>query len=151
MSVSAPPRLDAGNLQGFAVGHANYKGVSGANWGEDKGEGVQIPTDWRSRGANGSFDGLAEGDGVLCRSDYLRHPRLADITDGTSHTFLLGEDVPELNRWLSWPYANNTYGTCAIARTEKERDLAITNAAFPQGLLRHCACVILVVLLHIRQ
>jgi prepilin-type processing-associated H-X9-DG protein len=27
---------------------------------------------------------------------------------------MLGEDVPAKNRWCSWPYANNAYGTCAI-------------------------------------
>ena len=36
------------------------------------------------------------------------------MSDGLSHTFLLGEDLPEKNRWYSWPYANNAYGTCAI-------------------------------------
>jgi prepilin-type N-terminal cleavage/methylation domain-containing protein/prepilin-type processing-associated H-X9-DG protein len=107
-------RTDAGNLPDFPVGLTSYKGVSGANWGDDKGEGWSFPTDWRNIGTNGSYDGLIEGDGILCRNDYWRRPRLADIHDGLSNTFLIGEDIPAKNRWLSWPYANNAYGTCAI-------------------------------------
>jgi prepilin-type N-terminal cleavage/methylation domain-containing protein/prepilin-type processing-associated H-X9-DG protein len=119
-SLNAPPRTDAGNLFGFPVGLTNYKGVSGANWGDDKGEGWSFPTDWRNRGVNGSYDGLIEGDGILCRNDYKRRPRLDDIKDGLSNTFLLGEDIPSKNRWLSWPYANNAYGTCAIPPNVKK-------------------------------
>jgi prepilin-type N-terminal cleavage/methylation domain-containing protein/prepilin-type processing-associated H-X9-DG protein len=108
------PRRDAGNLPGFPIGLSNYKGVSGSNWGWDSGEQKWMGTDWRQRGTNGSFDGLDQGDGVMYRSDVLHAVRLLGITDGTSNTFLLGEDVAALNRWLSWPYANNAYGTCAI-------------------------------------
>jgi len=36
------------------------------------------------------------------------------IRDGTSNTFMIGEDVPATNEWASWPYANNSQGTCAI-------------------------------------
>jgi prepilin-type processing-associated H-X9-DG protein len=27
---------------------------------------------------------------------------------------MIGEDVPQLCQWCSWPYANNANGTCAI-------------------------------------
>lgn len=107
-------RRDAGNLTDFPVGLSNYKGVSGSNWGWDQGEKTWINTDWRHRGTNGSFDGLADGDGLMGRSDIFRPTRLTDIVDGTSTTFLFGEDIVAKNRWLSWPYANNAYGTCAI-------------------------------------
>lgn len=110
----APARQDAGNLLGFPVGLTNYKGVSGSNWGYDKGETTWIHTYWKNMGTNGSFDGLAEGDGCMYRSDVSRSLQLTDITDGTSNTFLIGEDVPSNNRWCSWPYANNAYSTCAI-------------------------------------
>ena len=110
------PRIDAGNLFGLAVGPATYKAVSGANWGDDDTQpvNVQIATDWRNKGANGSYDGLDNGDGVMFRSDYQNPRLIAQIRDGTSRTFLLGEDVPDENNWVSWPYANNAYGTCAI-------------------------------------
>ncbi len=117
-AFTAGPRTDAGNLEGYAVGLANYKGVSGANWGDDFDEFQQergrIPTDWRHRGTNGSFDGMNQGDGALFRRNLSRPVRLASITDGLSNTLLIGEDVPSRNQWVSWPYANNAYGTCAI-------------------------------------
>jgi len=114
-TIGARPRLDAGNLTGFPVGLTNYKGVSGANWGVDSSlQHPHIPTDWPNPGTNGSADGLADGDGIFFRSDYSRRLRLTDIKDGTSSTLMIGEDVPEKNRWCSWPYSNNAYGTCAI-------------------------------------
>lgn len=39
---------------------------------------------------------------------------MLQITDGTSNTFMIGEDLPALNTHCSWPYANNAVGTCAI-------------------------------------
>ncbi len=73
-----------------------------------------IGTLWPNPGTNGSEDGLENGDGVMWRSDYLNPIRYQNITDGLSNTFLVGEDLPALNLWCSWPYANNAYGTCAI-------------------------------------
>jgi prepilin-type N-terminal cleavage/methylation domain-containing protein len=115
--------VNAGNLTGFPVGLTNYKGVSGANWGDDwEGIGRRFNTDWRNAGTNGSFDGLSNGDGMLFRSDYRRHLRLENVTDGTSNTFMIGEDVPDFDEWCSWPYANNAYGTCAIPPNVKRPD-----------------------------
>ncbi len=112
---SLGPRTDAGDLYGFPVGQTNYKGVSGANWGDDlEGIGPDFATDWRHPGTNGSFDGLSQGDGIFYRVDYRRKLRLVHVTDGTSNTFMIGEDLPGVHEWCSWPYANNAYGTCAI-------------------------------------
>ncbi|MCI0381157.1 MAG: DUF1559 domain-containing protein [Gemmataceae bacterium] len=117
------PRLDAGNLAGYPTGQTNYKGVAGANWGDDlDGDGPNIPTDWRNKGANGSFDGHAQGDGIFYRRDFLRRLRLTHIKDGTSNTFMIGEDLPLRTWWCSWPYANNAIGTCAIPPNVKKAD-----------------------------
>jgi prepilin-type processing-associated H-X9-DG protein len=107
------PRFNAGNLFGIPVGQTNYKGVSGANWG-DRWNGNQFSTNWRNRGTNGSFKGMDEGDGIFFRSDFIRSLRLEHILDGTSNTFMIGEDIPDLDNYCSWPYSNNANGTCAI-------------------------------------
>lgn len=112
------PRADAADLGVWnppfiPVGVTNYKGVAGSNWawGDSR---------WRHKGANGSSDGLDDGDGLFYRSDARRITRLTDILDGTSTTFMVGEDVPELNHWCSWPYANNAVGTCAIGPNARQ-------------------------------
>src|SRR5579884_1298736 len=113
-AYNAPPRTDAGDLIGFPVGNTNYKGVSGANRGYDSSQNLWFPTLWKNPGANGSYDGLNHGDGAMFRTDILQPRCMTDITDGLSNTFLIGEDVPVLNKWCSWPYATHAYGTCAI-------------------------------------
>ena len=105
------------------MGQTNYKGVSGANWGADGSQKKDsIGTLWANPGTNGSADGLNNGDGLMWRTDYLRPMQDADVRDGLSNTFLLGEDLPEKNLWCSWPYANNAYGTCAIPPNYTYRD-----------------------------
>src|SRR5262249_10092705 len=39
---------------------------------------------------------------------------IADITDGTSNTFMVGEDLPILNIHAAWAFANTACGTCGI-------------------------------------
>jgi prepilin-type N-terminal cleavage/methylation domain-containing protein/prepilin-type processing-associated H-X9-DG protein len=123
-SAGAAPltRTDAGNLEGFEVAVTCYKGVSGANWGFDTWENKPVDTYWVNPSATGSYDGLTYADGAMFRSDINRPLRLEQITDGTSQTFLIGEDVPALNRWATWAYSDNAYGTCAIPPNATEPD-----------------------------
>ncbi|MCI0460175.1 MAG: DUF1559 domain-containing protein [Gemmataceae bacterium] len=97
------------------AGQTNYKGVSGSNW-------MWGDARWHNKGANGSWDGLTHGDGIFYRSDYLSPKQLTSLRDGTSTTFMIGEDVPLENLWCSWPYANNAVGTCAIAPNARAVD-----------------------------
>jgi prepilin-type N-terminal cleavage/methylation domain-containing protein/prepilin-type processing-associated H-X9-DG protein len=121
-AYNAPPRTDTGNLAGFPVGNTNYKGVSGSNWGYDSSSGTWFPTLWKHQGANGSYDGLSQGDGAMFRIDILAPQRLLAISDGLSNTFLIGEDIPALNNWCSWPYATHAYGVCAIPPNAMQAD-----------------------------
>lgn len=111
---SPPSRTDAGDLGGFRVGATNYKAVSGANWGYDETMGGWFMSPWANVSKDGSFDGLNHGDGVMWRTDYRTPVNTAMVIDGLSNTFIIGEDIGYFNRWCSWPYSNNAYGTCAI-------------------------------------
>jgi type II secretory pathway pseudopilin PulG len=111
------PRDDTGNMMGFPIGLSNYKAVSGANWGADYSIGAlpgMLGTKWMNIGTNGSFDGLDEGDGIMLRSDWKLGRTKAEITDGLSNTFMIGESAPEYDAYCSWPYSNGGYSSCAI-------------------------------------
>lgn len=115
-------RIDAGNLDGFEAAVTCYKAVSGASWGYDEERKLRFETDWPNPSSDGSYDGTGRPDGPMYRSDVRRPLRLEHITDGTSHTLLIGEDVPGMNRWAAWAYANTAYGTCAIPPNVRRPD-----------------------------
>ncbi len=102
------PRTGTANISPSStlVGQTNYKGVAGSNWA------------WGNYPNNvGSpyfTNGLDKGNGIFYRSDVQRKLTLLHITDGTSNTFMIGEDIPDMNIHCAWPYSNTTTGTCAI-------------------------------------
>jgi prepilin-type processing-associated H-X9-DG protein len=52
---------------------------------------------------------------MVRRSVRASSPLCSDsIRDGTSNTFMIGEDIPSENNWSAWAYANATTATCAI-------------------------------------
>jgi prepilin-type N-terminal cleavage/methylation domain-containing protein/prepilin-type processing-associated H-X9-DG protein len=102
-------RANLGQIAGSpftAAAMSNYKGVTGDCWCW----GTYV----NKCDYDGICDGLTYGDGVFYRDNSKQPTRINMITDGTSNTFFLGEDVPELDAHCSWPYANGTLGTCAI-------------------------------------
>jgi prepilin-type N-terminal cleavage/methylation domain-containing protein/prepilin-type processing-associated H-X9-DG protein len=103
---------------------SNYLGSSGSNW---------CWGDYPNVGPSGNcdcFNVAPYGDGVFFRNDITRKLTLELIADGTSNTFMIGEDIPQLNCWSAWPYANTAIGTCAIPpNTVLEKNYGVCNAA----------------------
>ena len=53
--------------------------------------------------------------GLFWRNDYLaRYKRFKGIRDGTSHTFLIGEALPEYDEHASWSFGNGIWATTAV-------------------------------------
>jgi len=109
-------RTNSADLGGILVAVTSYKGVSGSNWGADFfPTESNFSTPYRNLGANGSFNGLENGDGIFWRADIRKGAMpFAAITDGLSNTYMIGEDVPEFIAWNAWAYPNGAIGTCAI-------------------------------------
>jgi prepilin-type processing-associated H-X9-DG protein len=51
---------------------------------------------------------------MFFRSDEIRPLTIATIPDGTSNTFMVGEDLMNRNAHCGWPVANYSTGTCSI-------------------------------------
>jgi prepilin-type processing-associated H-X9-DG protein len=114
------PRTDEFNIGPTPVGLTNYKGVAGANWGNngdlgnDAGTPAGCDARWQNPSITGSYNGLDQGDGIFFRTNYRCGYKLTSITDGTSNTFMIGEDVPSMNEHCDWPFFNHANGTCGI-------------------------------------
>ncbi|MDZ4659435.1 MAG: DUF1559 domain-containing protein [Bythopirellula sp.] len=52
--------------------------------------------------------------GIFFRNTWLNPIKLASITDGTSKTFMIGEDVPGYNRHSAAFYSNGDWSSCNI-------------------------------------
>lgn len=92
---SIQPSEDQFAFKGVQVTVTNYKGNLGdtwmwGRWGGDRNFNVEHPPN----------------PGMFYRNTYLVPVPLRKVIDGTSHTFLIGEDVPEHN-WHSAAYFSN--------------------------------------------
>jgi prepilin-type N-terminal cleavage/methylation domain-containing protein/prepilin-type processing-associated H-X9-DG protein len=93
------------NLQGVMITLSNYKGVNGSNWCW----GTYV-----NPGPGNDCEGLLRGNGMFYRRDFVKKKRISEVTDGTSNTFMIGEDIPSINAHCTWPYANGVGGTTAV-------------------------------------
>jgi prepilin-type N-terminal cleavage/methylation domain-containing protein/prepilin-type processing-associated H-X9-DG protein len=95
----------------YSTSLTNYKGVSGANWAVTTTTSTATP----ATGVNApNTNGLDFGDGMFYRGDSQQKKRTVDIKDGSSNTFVVGEDIPSMNPWCAWAYSNDANGTCNI-------------------------------------
>ncbi len=104
-------RTTVANWGGVTVASTSYKGVSGSHYTHG-GRSSNYTNDLGTGG-----DGLTGnpcGNGIFCREDNRRKLTMAAITDGTSNTMMIGEDVGVMNDHNAWSYANGANGTCAI-------------------------------------
>jgi len=103
------------------AGLTNYKGVMGSNfcWGP-----------WTNPGVSGDCEPWQHGDGVIFPMVWQRPRRLPAIPDGTSNTFLIGENIwqpenPGPNRYglgSGWAHSVHVARTCAIPPNAKMPD-----------------------------
>jgi prepilin-type N-terminal cleavage/methylation domain-containing protein/prepilin-type processing-associated H-X9-DG protein len=122
LSINGLPRTDCADING-PVGQTCYKGVCGSNWAWSGNGYNNASTSPPINGPVGTTNGLDQGNGIFYRTDGNSIQNgghgpltLAAITnaDGTANTFMIGEDIPSLNRWSAWPYFNAATATCAI-------------------------------------
>jgi prepilin-type N-terminal cleavage/methylation domain-containing protein/prepilin-type processing-associated H-X9-DG protein len=121
-----------------AVGCTNYFCINGQNWGFDGGDprffanfnGAPIPA-----GGCPNFDGCRgdfHSDGMFYLKwhddwwsktpDKRKGTRIADVLDGTSNTFMLGEGIMRPNEFHAWANAYGAFATCGIYPNAKQPD-----------------------------
>jgi len=87
-------------------GLTNYKASSGSNWPWGQ---------YAHAGTNGTSDPFwGIPDGVFSGSDIRFKRRMKDIEDGTSNTYMIGEDIPSINRFSFWFWADGIAVTSAV-------------------------------------
>jgi prepilin-type N-terminal cleavage/methylation domain-containing protein/prepilin-type processing-associated H-X9-DG protein len=88
------------------AGLTNYKASSGSNWPWGL---------YANAGTNGTADPFwGIPDGVFSSSDIRFTLQMKDVTDGTSKTYMIGEDLPAINKWSYWFFADGLVCTSAI-------------------------------------
>ena len=119
-----PPRANNPNTTPYLAAETNYKGVVGSMWcyGNYQNNCPAVNPVPDASGGNSCYMGLDKSDGIFSRADILWPLTLTSITDGTSNTLMVGEDVPEFDEWNDWWSSNGAIATCAIPLNYNEGD-----------------------------
>ena len=124
-TLLCPSAIEAGktatdwpNINGITMAITNYQGCSGSNWGFNTSgtytTAFPVADTSPAPGVNPE-DGLDNGNGMFYRTSGKRQLTLTNITDGTSNTFMIGENLHSYNQHTGgWAYANYVNATCAI-------------------------------------
>jgi len=106
---------------GFGVARTSYTGVLGDTWlGEEPllgNDAAKYPSGSLDQPTTPVLRDCHRGTrctGIFFRNTWLRNIKLASITDGTSKTFMIGEDVPGYNRHSAAYYSNGDWCSCNV-------------------------------------
>lgn len=114
------------------LGVTNYKSCAGMNWpvsvdpATNLRSGAEIYSLKGRNSGSAQTDGFDHGNGVICRSrvspsnSTVWVTRIADIRDGTTKTFAIGEAVPDWCNWSAWYCYEDATATCGIPLNYRE-------------------------------
>ncbi len=88
--------------KGTQVAATNYRGVMGSNQMSQGTSSFPVVLPLQTFCNNG----VARCNGMIWRTSSQWPVRLRQVTDGTSHTFMVGEDLPSHNWHTMWAFAN---------------------------------------------
>lgn len=108
------------------VATTSYKGVLDDSWVNELGGssavfGNKVPPEYQSGiykepPGGGTTQNDCSRDtrcrGFFFRQSFQKPVKIASVTDGTSKTFLIGEDIPEYNRHSTAFYSNGSWCSC---------------------------------------
>ena len=106
------------------VALTSYKGVIDDTWANQSGGGTfdnEIPAEFRSGlYSDPPLSGPSQYDchrdtrcrGIFYRQSFRKPVKISQVTDGTSKTLMIGEDVPEYNRHSAAYYSNGSWCSC---------------------------------------